>query len=88
MIKKRLVRKTTALAITGALTIAMTATVLAAPGGNGGPGGPGGPSQEMQQGGAPNGEAPSGERPEMPSGEAPSGERPCHWRHVARRTAG
>ena len=79
MIKKRLVRKTTALAITGALTIAMTATVLAAPGdpgGNGGPGGPGGPSQEMQQGGAPNGEAPTGERPEMPSGETPTGERP------------
>ena len=79
MIKKRLVRKTTALAITGALTIAMTATVLAAPGGpggNGGPGGPGGPSKEMQQGGAPNGEAPTGERPEMPSGEALTGERP------------
>ena len=82
MIKKGLVKKTTALAITGALTIAMTATVLAAPGGPGGNGGPGGgpggggPSQEMQQGGDPNGEAPTGERPEMPSEEAPTGERP------------
>ena len=58
MIKKRLVKKTTAIAITGALTIAMTASVLAAPGGPGGNGGPGGgpggggPSQEMQQGAA------------------------------------
>ena len=42
MIKKRLVKKTTAIAITGALTIAMTASVLAAPGGPGGNGGPGG----------------------------------------------
>ena len=85
MIKKRLVKKTTALAITGALTVAMTATVIAAPGGPDGNGGSGGrgPSQEMN-GGAPSGErpempsgeAPSGERPEMPSGEAPSGERP------------
>ena len=58
MIKKKLVKKTTAIAITGALTIAMTASVLAAPGGPGGNGGPGGgpggggPSQEMQQGAA------------------------------------
>ena len=71
MIKKGLVKKTTALAITGALTIAMTAIVLAAPGGPGGNGGPGGrgPSQEMQGEGVPNGEAPAGERPDIPDGE-------------------
>ena len=45
MFNKNLVKKSTALAITGALTIAMTATVMAAPGsfnGNRGPGGNGG----------------------------------------------
>ena len=92
MIKKRLVKKTTAIAITGALTIAMTASVLAAPGGPGGNGGPGGgpggggPSQEMQQGPGGGGDfnpggsqgdgGPTGQMPEMPSGEAPTGERP------------
>ena len=56
MIRKRLVKKVTALAITGALTVVMAATVLAAPGGPGGNGGSGGgprgggSSQEMQQG--------------------------------------
>ncbi len=90
MIKKRLVKKITAIAITGALTIAMTASVLAAPGGPGGNGGPGsgsvggGPSQEMQQGpgsggdfnpgGSPGGGVPMGQMPEMPSGEATTGE--------------
>lgn len=92
MIKKRLVKKTTAIAITGALTIAMTASVLAAPGGPGGNGGPGGgpggrgPSQEMQQwpggggdfnpGGSQGDGGPTGQMPETPSGEAPTGERP------------
>ncbi|MBR5408080.1 MAG: hypothetical protein IK111_10675 [Lachnospiraceae bacterium] len=81
MIKKKLVKKTAALAITGALTIAMTATVLAAPGGRGGNEGNGGrgPSQEMQQGGGVPGEEFTGERPEMPEmpdGEEFTGERP------------
>ncbi|MBR5765951.1 MAG: hypothetical protein IKX95_04140 [Lachnospiraceae bacterium] len=81
MIKKKLVKKTAALAITGALTIAMTATVLAAPGGPGGNEGNGGrgPSQEMQQGGGAPGEEFTGERPEppeMPDGEEFTGERP------------
>ncbi|MCR5603339.1 MAG: hypothetical protein K6G27_06525, partial [Lachnospiraceae bacterium] len=42
MFNKNLVKKSTALAITGALTIAMAATVMAAPGGFNGDRGPGG----------------------------------------------
>lgn len=93
MIKKRLVKKTTAIAITGALTIAMTASVLAAPGGPGGNGGPGGgpggggPSQEMQQGAAIN-EVDFGRGDIGHEGGPASGESPYVNRNAAERSEG
>ena len=93
MIKKRLVKKTTAIAITGALTIAMTASVLAAPGGPGGNGGPGGgpggggPSQEMQQGAAIN-EVDPGRGDIGHEGGPASGESPYVDRNAAERSEG
>ncbi|MBR1910085.1 MAG: hypothetical protein IJ821_05815, partial [Lachnospiraceae bacterium] len=81
MFKKNTSKKLTTLAITGALSILMASSVMAAPGGfGGGPqggqgfgGGPqgGGMMQEMQR---PDGEMPEfneGERPELPEGELP-----------------
>lgn len=81
MFKKNTSKKLTTLAITGALSILMASSVMAAPGGfGGGPqggqgfgGGPqgGGMMQEMQR---PEGEMPEfneGERPELPEGELP-----------------
>ena len=81
MFKKNTSKKLTTLAITGALSILMASSVMAAPGGfGGGPqggqgfgGGPqgGGMMQEMQR---PDGEMPEfneGERPELPEGERP-----------------
>ena len=81
MLRKKMIRKCTAVIITGALTIAMAATVMAAPRGNegngpgGGNGGPmqGGQRFEMQQ------RPGEGEPPEFPDGEQPEfseGERP------------
>ena len=93
MIKKRLVKKTTAIAITGALTMAMTASVLAAPGGPGGNGGPGGgpggggPSQEMQQGAAIN-EVDPGRGDIGHEGGPASGESPYVDRNAAERSEG
>lgn len=74
MLRKKMIRKCTAVIITGALTIATAATVMATPQGNGGNGpggGNGGPIQgvgqrfQMQQGPG------DGERPEPPEGEMP-----------------
>ena len=73
MLRKKMIRKCIAVIITGALTIAMAATVMAAPRGNegNGPGGGnGGPMQEgqrfeMQQ------RPGEGEPPELPDGEQP-----------------
>lgn len=89
MLRKKMIRKCTAVIITGALTIAMAATVMAAPRGNEGngpSGGNGGPMQggqrfEMQQrpGEGEPPELPDGEQPELPDGEQPEfseGERP------------
>ena len=81
MIKKDLVKKTTVIAITGALTVAMTAIVFAKPGGfengmqgrdrmedmRGGPNGNIGFDGDMS--GMPGGGAPDGERPEITLGE-------------------
>ena len=72
MLRKKMIRKCTAVIITGALTIATAATVMATPQGNGGNGpggGNGGPIQgvgqrfQMQQGPG------DGERPEPPEGK-------------------
>ena len=82
MIKKRMAKNITALAITFILTIAMAVTALAAPGGFGGKGGPGGSTggkgamQNKQQEASADGDGSNIERPELPDGEAPSGERP------------
>ncbi len=83
MINNRHFKKNAALIITGVLTVAVTAVVVAAPGGlgrNGGIGSPGGAIQEQEM----HGNLGSGEmspfdengRPELPGGEATTGERP------------
>ena len=81
MLRKKMIRKCTAVIITGALTIAMAATVMAAPRGNEGngpSGGNGGPMQggqrfEMQQrpGEGEPPELPDGEKPDLPGKEQP-----------------
>jgi len=76
MFKKNTSKKLTTLAITGALSILMASSVMAAPGGpgagpQGGQGPQGGMRQEMQR---PDGQMPEfgdGERPELPEGEMP-----------------
>lgn len=76
MLKKNTKKKITTLAITGALSILMASSVMAAPGGpgsgpQGGQGPQGGMRQEMQR---PDGQMPEfgdGERPELPEGEMP-----------------
>ncbi len=60
MFNKNLVKKSTALAITGALTIAMTATVMAAPGSFNGSRGPGGNGGTIGNGGFPGNAGPGG----------------------------
>ncbi len=75
MLRKRLIKTTTTIAMVGALTFGSSAMVMAAPANSGGF------AQEMfMQNGErpelPEGEAPTGERPELPNGEAPTGERP------------
>ena len=81
MFKKNTSKKLTTLAITGALSILMASSVMAAPGGPGsGPqggqgfgGGPqgGGMMQEMQRSDGQMPEFGDGERPELPEGEMP-----------------
>ncbi|MBQ8668087.1 MAG: hypothetical protein IJ526_14710 [Lachnospiraceae bacterium] len=76
MFKKNTSKKLTTLAITGALSILMASSVMAAPGGpgsgpQGGQGPQGGMRQEMQRSDGQMPEFGDGERPELPEGEMP-----------------
>ena len=76
MLKKNTKKKITTLAVTGALSILMASSVMAAPGGpgsgpQGGQGPQGGMRQEMQRSDGQMPEFGDGERPELPEGEMP-----------------
>ena len=70
MLKNKISKKNAAMILTGILTIAVSATVMAAPGGPGGPGG----SEGFKGAGGQRPSFEEGERPELPSSE--EGERP------------